>query len=157
MSAQQGGYLRLGGGTSYASAIAGEVRKPNLNAAFFVHRGGDREGNQWPPLEGVQETVDADIDARPGTTLLEFGSPYCGHCRRAEPLVEAAIAGRGGVSHVRVFDVFRGGRLPDGKKSLAFSIRYQAADRTLTSDDANREQTRILKRLERDFGATARG
>ena len=63
MSAQQGGYLRLGGGTSYASAIAGEVRKPNLNAAFFVHRGGYREGNQWPPLEGFRETVDAYIDA----------------------------------------------------------------------------------------------
>jgi len=63
MSAQKGGYLRLGGGTSYASAIAGEVRKPNLNAAFFVHRGGYREGNQWPPLDGFRETVDRYIDA----------------------------------------------------------------------------------------------
>jgi len=33
-----GGYLTLGGGTSYASDIAGDVRKPNLNAAYFVHR-----------------------------------------------------------------------------------------------------------------------
>jgi phenylalanyl-tRNA synthetase beta chain len=55
-----------------------------------------------------------------------------------------------------VFDVFKGGRLPAGKKSVALSIRYQAADRTLTSDDANKEQARILKRLERAFGAEQR-
>ena len=36
----------------------------------------------------TDEPTRADIDGRPGTTLLEFGSPYCGHCRRAEPLVE---------------------------------------------------------------------
>ncbi len=55
-----------------------------------------------------------------------------------------------------VFDVFKGGRLPAGKKSVALSIRYQAADRTLTSDDANKEQARILKRFEREFGAEQR-
>lgn len=61
-----GGYLRLGGGTSYASKIAGEVRKPNLNAAYFVHReraaddpavlaGAPFRGavNRWPPEELV--------------------------------------------------------------------------------------------------------
>jgi isopenicillin N synthase-like dioxygenase len=62
MSGQRGGYLRLGGGTSYASAIAGDVRKPNLNAAYFVHRGGYREGNQWPPLDGFRETVERYVD-----------------------------------------------------------------------------------------------
>ncbi|MGD9751956.1 MAG: isopenicillin N synthase family dioxygenase [Acidimicrobiia bacterium] len=63
MSADKGGYLRLGGGTSYASAIAGEVRKPNLNAAFFVHRNGYRAGNQWPPLDGFQPTIGRYLDA----------------------------------------------------------------------------------------------
>jgi phenylalanyl-tRNA synthetase beta chain len=46
--------------------------------------------------------------------------------------------------------------LPAGRKSIAFAIRYQAADRTLTTEDANREQSRILGRLEREFGATLR-
>lgn len=63
MSASQGGYLRLGGGTSYASAIAGEVRKPNLNAAFFVHRGGYRKGNQFPDLPGFQACVENYLDS----------------------------------------------------------------------------------------------
>jgi len=56
----RGGYLTLGGGTSYASQIAGPVRKPNLNAAFFVHGGSRAEPNQWPPeaaLPGFRDAV----------------------------------------------------------------------------------------------------
>jgi thioredoxin 1 len=46
----------------------------------------------------------ADIDARQGPLLLEFGSPTCGHCRRAAPLVEQALAQHPGVPHVKVAD-----------------------------------------------------
>ena len=60
------------------------------------------------------------------------------------------------VAEARVFDVYRGEQLPAGKKSVAFAIRYQAADRTLTGEDANKEQARILKRLTREFGAEQR-
>ncbi|TAJ20234.1 MAG: phenylalanine--tRNA ligase subunit beta [Dehalococcoidia bacterium] len=70
--------------------------------------------------------------------------------------VQAIIEQSSLVVSASVFDVFKGGRLPAGKKSVALSIRYQAADRTLTSDDANKEQARILKRLEREFGAEQR-
>ena len=61
------------------------------------------------------------------------------------------------VAGVQVFDVYRGAQLPDGKQSVAFSIRYQAADRTLTGDDAALEQAQILARLGREFGAELRG
>ena len=60
------------------------------------------------------------------------------------------------VAEARPFDVYRGGQLPPGKKSVAFSVRYRAADRTLTTEDANREQARILRRLEREHGAALR-
>jgi phenylalanyl-tRNA synthetase beta chain len=60
------------------------------------------------------------------------------------------------VGNARVFDVYRGEQLPDGKKSVAFSIHYQAIDRTLTGEDANKEQARIVKRLTREFGAEQR-
>jgi isopenicillin N synthase-like dioxygenase len=79
MSTEQGGYLRLGGGTSYASTIAGEVRKPNLNAAFFAHRGGYRKANQWPPLEGFRSTVERYL-----TAMTDFA-------RRLLPLYAAAL------------------------------------------------------------------
>ncbi len=71
--------------------------------------------------------------------------------------VQAVIEGSPLVASAHVFDVFRGGQLAEGKKSLAFSIRYQAPNRTLTSEDANGEQAKILKRLEREFGAVLRG
>ena len=71
--------------------------------------------------------------------------------------MQSVIEGSPLVAEVRVFDVYRGEQLPTGKKSVAFAIRYQAPDRTLTTDDANREQGRILRRLEREFGAEQRG
>lgn len=58
MDRDHGGYLSYAGGTSYASEIAGEVRTPNLNAAFFAHRGGYRMGNRWPELDGFRELVE---------------------------------------------------------------------------------------------------
>ena len=63
MDGQHGGYLKFAGGTSYASEIAGEVRTPNLNAAFFAHVNGYRLANRWPDLDGFQETVEAYLAA----------------------------------------------------------------------------------------------
>jgi len=63
MDGSHGGYLKFAGGTSYASEIAGEVRTPNLNAAFFAHLNGYRLANRWPDLEGFQETVEEYIGA----------------------------------------------------------------------------------------------
>ena len=60
------------------------------------------------------------------------------------------------VAEARVFDVYRGEQLPAGKKSIAFAIRYQALDRTLTTEDANREQGRLVNRLSRELGAEVR-
>ena len=70
--------------------------------------------------------------------------------------IQAVLEGSPLVTSARVFDVFKGERLGAGKKSIAFSIRYQARDRTLTGEDANKEQAKLLKRLEREFGATLR-
>ncbi len=63
MDRTHGGYLGMGAGTSYASEIAGEVRKPNQNEAFFVHEGGYREGNQYPDMDGFEDLTARYIDA----------------------------------------------------------------------------------------------
>lgn len=52
----------------------------------------------------------AEVDALRGPTLLEFGSPTCGHCRRAQPLIAAALAGYPNVRHLKIADG-RGRRL----------------------------------------------
>jgi isopenicillin N synthase-like dioxygenase len=63
MDRTHGGYLDLGGGTSYASEIAGEERKPNQNSAYFIHEGGYREANRYPTLDGFQEATTDYINA----------------------------------------------------------------------------------------------
>jgi phenylalanyl-tRNA synthetase beta chain len=55
-----------------------------------------------------------------------------------------------------LFDVFEGGSLPPGTKSLAFSVDLRAPDRTLGGDEADAAVTAIAERLARDFGAEIR-
>ena len=45
-----------------------------------------------------------EVDGLAGPSLLEFGSPWCGYCRAAQPLLEQALAGHPGVRHIKVHD-----------------------------------------------------
>jgi phenylalanyl-tRNA synthetase beta chain len=57
---------------------------------------------------------------------------------------------------VRLFDVYRGGQIGVGRKSLAYALTFQAEDRTLTDKDVAKVQDRIVRRLERELGAKLR-
>jgi thioredoxin 1 len=46
----------------------------------------------------------AEVDALPGPTLLEFGTPWCGHCRLAQPLIAQALAAHPRVRHLKIAD-----------------------------------------------------
>jgi len=46
----------------------------------------------------------AEVDALPGPTLLEFGTPWCGHCGAAQPLIAAALQTQPSVRHLQVED-----------------------------------------------------
>lgn len=52
----------------------------------------------------AQEPSRADVDALPGNTVLEFGTPWCPHCIGAQPLIEHALAGRADITHIKVED-----------------------------------------------------
>lgn len=45
-----------------------------------------------------------EVDAMAGATVLEFGSPWCGWCRRAQPLIAEALAAHPDVRHIKVAD-----------------------------------------------------
>jgi phenylalanyl-tRNA synthetase beta chain len=72
--------------------------------------------------------------------------------------VEALIEQTGGelLRDVRLFDLYRGKQLGEGKKSLAYSLTFQADDRTLTDRDANKLRDKIVARLNRELGAKLR-
>jgi phenylalanyl-tRNA synthetase beta chain len=61
------------------------------------------------------------------------------------------------VARATLFDVYEGPPLPHGKRSLAYSVEFQAADRTLTDAEVADARRRVIRRLEREFGAELRG
>jgi len=75
----------------------------------------------------------------------------------AAAAVEALIKQTGGktVTSVRLFDVYRDEKIGAGKKSLAYSLTYQA-EKTLTDADAAAIRNKIVKRLEHEFSAKLR-
>jgi len=46
----------------------------------------------------------AELDRLAGPAVIEFGSPGCGYCRRAQRLIAAAFAEHPGVRHLKIAD-----------------------------------------------------
>jgi len=72
--------------------------------------------------------------------------------------VRQAILAFGGrlLRDARLFDLYRGEQIPPGKKSLAYSLTYQADDRTLTDSEVAQVQEHIVRRLAEELGAELR-
>jgi thioredoxin 1 len=51
-----------------------------------------------------QEPARSEVDSLPGATVLEFGTPWCGWCRGAQPLIADALAAHPQVRHLKVED-----------------------------------------------------
>lgn len=71
--------------------------------------------------------------------------------------LEKAIweAGAELLSDVKIFDVYQGGQIVSGSKSIAFALTFQA-DRTLTVEEVNAEYDKIFGALTEKFGAAVR-
>jgi len=75
----------------------------------------------------------------------------------AEEVRQAILAsGSQLLRDARLFDLYRGEQIPAGKKSLAYSLTYQAEDRTLTDDEVAQVQERIVQHLAEELGAKLR-
>lgn len=72
--------------------------------------------------------------------------------------VESCIRELGGqlLEKVELFDVYEGAQIPEGYKSMAYSLSYRAADRTLTDEEVNSLHDSIVKGLEQRLGARLR-
>ncbi len=57
---------------------------------------------------------------------------------------------------VRLFDVYKGKGIPEGKKSVAYSMSLRAADRTLKDEECDQAMQQAIAALEKEFGAVLR-
>ncbi len=72
--------------------------------------------------------------------------------------VRAALAEGAGelLESVRLFDVYTGSQVPEGKKSLAFALRFRAPDRTLSADETAAARQAAITAAQQRCGATLR-
>jgi phenylalanyl-tRNA synthetase beta chain len=75
----------------------------------------------------------------------------------AGELIDAAREAAGPeLREFRPFDVYRGAQVGEGRKSIAFAVTFQSAERTLTDEDAAALREKIIKALAERFGAELR-
>ncbi|MFQ5942298.1 MAG: phenylalanine--tRNA ligase subunit beta [Anaerolineales bacterium] len=90
-----------------------------------------------PVLEDLAFVVDQEAPAEHLRALIqETGNPL--------------------VAEVSLFDLYQGEQVGQGVKSLAFSVVYQADDRTLTDEEVASVRNKIVSRLEKELGAVLR-
>lgn len=76
-----------------------------------------------------------------GNTLLEFGTPWCGHCQAATPAIKEAFAEHSELRHIRIYD---------GKgKRLGRLFKVKLWPTLILLQDGN-EVARLVRPLEAD-------
>jgi phenylalanyl-tRNA synthetase beta chain len=72
--------------------------------------------------------------------------------------IESLIKKKAGkiLEQLKLFDVYKGKQVPEGMKSVAYSITFRAEDRTLTDEDVNKAMDKILDGLKTNFDAQLR-
>jgi len=60
------------------------------------------------------------------------------------------------IESVKLFDIYKGKQVPEGMKSVAYSLAFRASDRTLTDDEVNKVMAGITGSLKKELGAQLR-
>jgi phenylalanyl-tRNA synthetase beta chain len=122
-------------------------------------------------LEGTWSAFELDLDALaervPRNVMFQEISPYPEVRQDLAFVVDEATpaaavlqlireAGQPELTTAEVFDEYRGGQIPEGKKSLAFRVAFGSPDRTLTDEEAAEVRGRIVEALAGSFGAELR-
>jgi phenylalanyl-tRNA synthetase beta chain len=60
------------------------------------------------------------------------------------------------IENIKLFDIYRGAQLGEGKKSVSFSVSFRSADHTLTVEETDKAAKKILGAIEHKLGITIR-
>ena len=101
--------MRLVAGQSPCTAGSGAEAQPRLGSThgtpkLRAGRGAARDNRAMNAGYAEQEPGRAEVDRLPGPTLLEFGTPWCGWCRGAQPHIAEALATHPQVRRLKVED-----------------------------------------------------
>jgi phenylalanyl-tRNA synthetase beta chain len=122
-----------------------------------------------PPLAGFEVFLDAvpeprALRAKPPLHLSVFqpiDRDFAFIVDRSLPAETLLRAARGVdrklVAEIRLFDVYEGAGLPEGKKSLAITVVLQPQERTLTDAEIEGFSTRLIAQVEKATGGQLRG
>jgi len=70
--------------------------------------------------------------------------------------IKEIVLGFSLVNGLKLFDLYTGKQVPEGKKSLAYRITYQSSNHTLTDSEVNKIHQKIISKLGEQLGATLR-
>ncbi|MDR2980613.1 MAG: phenylalanine--tRNA ligase subunit beta [Puniceicoccales bacterium] len=126
------------------TVIAGEILLTQENFANNPKRVRFQDWSTFPPVsKDVALVVDATL---PAADVID----------KVRGAASKAAGKAFALEDVACFDVYTGAGLPEGKKSLAFSITFRAPDKTLTDDVVNKAFEQIMTTLEKGSGYQVR-
>ena len=143
-----------------ASTPVGHVGEvdPSVSEAFEV---GERVAWLEVDLEVLLGLSHGDLPFRPFSRYPSSDIDLAFEVDEETPaaVVESLLRSAAGdlLVDLGLFDVFRGEPVPEGRRSLAFAMRLQADDRTLTDAEVATVRQRCIDAVEGDLGATLRG
>jgi phenylalanyl-tRNA synthetase beta chain len=176
--------LATAGATAWQTSSWGEIGGPafledgrsallTMNGAEIGWFGelarGVREGFDLPSPVMLAEVSLSALGALPAVVPRYQPLPRFPAVQRDLALVVSAAVAAGEVethlramrvpllTHIELFDVYEGGQVGHGRRSLAFSLTYQAADRTLTDREVNDLHATIVADVRARFGAELSG
>jgi phenylalanyl-tRNA synthetase beta chain len=106
------------------------------------------EGAPVPLYEPTPAFPGVDRDL---ALLLPKGLP----ARQVEEVIREAAGSL--LVDLQVFDLFEGEGIPEGLRSVAFRLRFQSGERTLTDQDVELSVARVTDRLREELGVETRG
>ena len=153
----EGMVYRIQGGSFMQLAVLGTVN-PALAKNFGIKQPVFAAEINWPALfelvrrdkVAFRELPKFPEVRRDLALLLDEGVRY------ADLRAAAFRQAKKLLKQVRLFDVYRGDKIPEGKKQYALSFVIQDTERTLTDQDTERVMDRLLTTFQNEFGAQLR-